>query len=132
MKTCFVIIGYGIKIDFATGRKLNLDKTFDNLIKPVFKSLGIDCFRAIDKNGTGVIDSLMYKWILEADIVLADISTLNPNVVYELGVRHALRPYSTIIISEHKVMEKLPFDLTLDGRYQVFILWVVWLLVKII
>jgi hypothetical protein len=120
MKTCFVIIGYGIKSDLATGRKLNLDKTFENLIKPVFKSLNIDCFRAIDKNKTGVIDSLMYEWILQADIVLADISTLNANVIYELGVRHALRPYSTIIISEQKLMQDLPFDIdhTIIHQYE--------------
>lgn len=120
MKTCFVIIGYGIKSDLATGRKLNLDKTFESLIKPVFKSLGIDCFRAIDKNKTGVIDSAMYDWILKADIVLADISTLNTNVIYELGIRHALRPYTTIIISENKLMQDLPFDInhTIIHQYE--------------
>jgi hypothetical protein len=59
VKSCFVIIGYGIKSDLATGRKLNLDRTYENLIKPVFKSLGVECFRAIDKNKTGVIDSIM-------------------------------------------------------------------------
>ncbi|MBS1669549.1 MAG: DUF4071 domain-containing protein [Bacteroidetes bacterium] len=120
MKTCFVIIGYGIKPDLATGRKLNLDATFENLIKPVFKSLRIECFRAIDKNKTGVIDLIMYEWILKADIVLADISTLNANVIYELGVRHALRPYSTIIISEKKLMQDLPFDIdhTIIHQYE--------------
>lgn len=120
MKTCFVIIGFGIKSDLATGRKLNLDKTFENLIKPVFKSLSIDCFRAIDKNKAGIIDSFMYEWILQADIVLADISTLNANVIYELGVRHALRPYSTIIISENKLMQDLPFDIdhTIIHQYE--------------
>jgi len=120
MKTCFVIIGYGIKSDLATGRKLNLDKTYENLILPVFKSLKVDCFRAIDKNKTGVIDSIMYEWILGADIVLADISTLNANVIYELGVRHALRPYSTIIISENKLMKDLPFDIdhTIIHQYE--------------
>lgn len=120
MKTCFVIIGYGIKSDLSTGRKLNLDKTYLNLIQPVLKSLNIDCFRAIDKNKTGVIDQLMYEWILKADIVIADISTLNANVIYELGVRHALKPYSTIIISEKKLMEDLPFDIdhTIIHQYE--------------
>jgi tetratricopeptide (TPR) repeat protein len=108
-KTCFVAIGFGEKTDFETGRKLDLTKTFENLIKPVFDELGIDCFRAIEKKHSGVIDAPMYQWLFQADIVVADISTLNPNAIYELGVRHALRPYTTIVISENKV--KNPFDL---------------------
>ena len=110
-KTCFVIIGYGVKNDPATGRKLNLDKTYEDIIKPVLNSLHIDGFRAIDKNKTGSIDALMFQWILRSDIVIADISTLNTNVIYELGIRHALRPYSTIIISEESIMQDLPFDI---------------------
>ncbi len=107
-KTCFVIIGFGPKVDYETGRTLDLDKTFENLIKPVFDGLNIKCFRANGIRHTGVIDELMYEWIFKADIVVADISTLNPNALYELGVRHALRPNSTIVISEDKL--KYPFD----------------------
>lgn len=108
-KTCFVIIGFGPKVDYETGRTLDLDKTFENLIKPVFDNLNIKCFRANGIRHTGVIDELMYEWIFKADIVVADISTLNPNALYELGVRHALRPNSTIVISEDKL--KYPFDI---------------------
>jgi exonuclease I len=89
-KTCFVIIGFGPKTDFETGNVFDLDKTFDNLIKPTFEELDIDCFRAKDIRHSGNIDVPMYEWILNADIVIADISTLNPNALYELGVRHAL------------------------------------------
>ena len=35
MDKCFVVMGFGIKIDLATGRKLNLDKSYNALIKPV-------------------------------------------------------------------------------------------------
>lgn len=108
-KTCFVAIGFGTKTDFETARALDLNKTFENLIKPVFDELGIDCFRAMEKKHSGVIDVPMYQWLFKADIVVADISTLNPNAIYELGVRHALRPFTTIVISENKV--KSPFDL---------------------
>lgn len=117
-KTCFVIIGFGPKTDFETGNVFDLDKTFDNLIKPAFDELGIECFRAKDIRHSGNIDVPMYEWILKADIVIADISTLNPNALYELGVRHALRPNSTIVISEDKT--KYPFDLdhTLISKYE--------------
>lgn len=109
-KICFVVIGYGIKTDYPTGRKLDLDKTFENLIKPVFDELKITCIRASDIPHFGVIDVPMYENILKADIVVADISTLNPNAIYELGVRHALKPYTTIIIAEDKITA-YPFDL---------------------
>jgi hypothetical protein len=107
-KTCFVIIGFGIKTDFETGRRLNLDRTFENIIKPVFDDLDILCFRACDLEQSGVIDKKMYENILKADFVVADISTLNPNAIYELGVRHALKPNTTIVMAEDKL--KIPFD----------------------
>ena len=108
-KTCFVIIGFGIRTDFATGRRINLDKTFENIIKPVFEELDILCYRGCDIEQSGVIDVEMYRHILKADFVVADISTLNPNAIYELGIRHALRPRTTIVIAEEKL--KIPFDI---------------------
>jgi len=108
-KICFVVIGFGIKTDYRSGRQLDLDKTYEFLIKPVFDDLGITCFRACDIPHAGVIDLPMYENILKADIVVADISTLNANAIYELGIRHALRPQSTIVIAEKEL--PFPFDL---------------------
>ena len=51
----------------------------------------------------------MYEHLLDADIVIADLSTSNVNAIYELGVRHALRPHTTIVIAEKQF--KFPFDL---------------------
>lgn len=110
--TCFVVIGFGLKTDYATGRVLNLDKTYEQLIRPAFDLVDVNAFRAIDANLTGSIDSIMYRWIYEADIVVADLSTLNANVFYELGVRHAQKPNTTIIIAESVLMSKIPFDLS--------------------
>lgn len=117
-KTCFVIIGFGPKPDLETGRIIDLDKTFENLIKPAFDELDIDCFRAKEIRHSGIIDVPMYEWIYKADIVVADVSTLNSNALYELGVRHALRPNTTIVISEDQT--KYPFDLnhTIIFKYE--------------
>ena len=108
-KTCFVITGFGPRTDFETGRIIDLDKTFEHLIKPVFDDLKITCFRAKEIKHSGTIDVPMYEWLYKADIVVADVSTLNANALYELGVRHALRPNTTIVISEDQT--KYPFDL---------------------
>ena len=42
----------------------------------------------------------MYENLLEADVAIADLSTSNENAIYELGVRHALKPRTTIVIAE--------------------------------
>ncbi|MEA3208192.1 MAG: hypothetical protein QOE70_1249 [Chthoniobacter sp.] len=110
--TCFVVIGFGRKTDYATGRVLDLDKTYEQLIRPAFDAIDVNCFRAIDANRTGGIDDIMYRWLYDADIVVADLSTLNANVFYELGVRHAQKPNTTVIIAESVLMQKIPFDLS--------------------
>lgn len=51
----------------------------------------------------------MYALLYKADLVIADITTDNANALYELGTRHALRPFSTIIIKGGE--SKIPFDL---------------------
>jgi hypothetical protein len=111
--TCCVIIGYGKKTSYANGklRVLDLDETYSLLIKPVFEELEIPCYRAIDKNLSGSIDKLMLQEIKNADIAIVDISTLNANVMWELGVRHALKPRHTIMICEKEQMSSIPFDI---------------------
>ena len=107
-KRCFVVMGFGIKTDLATGRKLNLDKSYLALIKPVVESKGIICLRADEIKHSGAIDVPMYQQLLTADLVVADLSTANVNAFYELGIRHALRPRTTIIMSEEQM--SYPFD----------------------
>ncbi len=109
MKKCFVVMGFGEKPDYATGRTLDLDKTYRTIIKRAVEEAGLECIRADTVIHSGTIDTPMYQLLLEADMVVADLSTSNANAFYELGVRHALRPYTTIVIAEKQF--KLPFDL---------------------
>jgi tetratricopeptide (TPR) repeat protein len=108
-KTCFVVMGFGEKVDFATGRKLNLNASYENLIKPAVEAAGLECVRADEIVHSGNINVPMYERILTSDLVIADLSTSNNNAFYELGVRHALRPFTTIIIAEDQF--KFPFDI---------------------
>jgi hypothetical protein len=108
-KRCFVIMGFGIKTDFATGRKIDLNKSYKYLIKPVVESKGLTCIRADEILTSGSIDYQMYQELFNADLVIADISTANVNAFYELGIRHALRRRTTIVICEDKLA--YPFDL---------------------
>lgn len=107
-KTCFVVMGFNKKKDPVTGRVLDLDKTYRGIIKPAVQAAGFECIRADEIQHAGVIDIPMYDWLLRADLVVADLSTLNPNAFFELGVRYALKPRTTIVIAESEF--KNPFD----------------------
>jgi hypothetical protein len=107
--TCFVVMGFGKKTAFETGRTLDLDKSYRNMIKPAVEAAGLKCVRADEIVHSGLIDVPMYEQLLNADVVVADLSTSNKNAFYELGVRHALRPYTTVVIAEDGI-KAFPFD----------------------
>ncbi len=106
---CFVIMGYGKKTDPESGRTLDLDKTYKNIIEPAVIAAGYQCLRGDEIQESGIIDKSMYAMLIYSNLVIADISTFNPNAIYELGIRHAARPRATIILKESG--GKLPFDL---------------------
>jgi hypothetical protein len=111
-KTCFVVMGFGEKTDFQSNpqRVLDLNRTFEDIIQPAVTDCGVECIRADKIIHSTVIDKPMYEQLLEADLVIADLSTSNANALYELGVRHALRPHTTIVIAEKGFA--FPFDLS--------------------
>lgn len=110
-KTCFVVMGFGKKTDYQANppRVLNLDLTFEDIIQPAVEACGVDCIRADKIIHSTVIDKPMYERLLDADLVVADLSTSNANALYELGVRHALRPHTTIVMADRNFA--FPFDL---------------------
>ncbi len=108
-KICFVIMGFGKKTDHSTGKTLDLDKTYKNIIQPAVVKSGFQCVRADEIQDSGLIDRSMYALLMQADLVVADISTYNPNAIYELGIRHAVKPYTTIVLKEKD--GKIPFDM---------------------
>jgi len=111
-KSCFVVMGFGEKTDFQSNpqRVLDLNKTFEYIIGPTVTDAGLDCIRADKIIHSTVIDKPMYENLLNADVVVADLLTSNANAIYELGVRHALRPNTTIVMAENNF--SFPFDLS--------------------
>lgn len=112
MKNCFMIMGFGKKMDFRNSKVINLDLTYSKIIKPLFEKEFSEykLLRGDEINYSGCIDTDMYRQLLDADLVIADITTSNENAIYELGVRHALRPASTIILLQKGEKEEIPFD----------------------
>jgi hypothetical protein len=108
-KICFVIMGYGKKTDPTLGKTFDLDVTYNNIIRPAVQKAGYKCVRGDEVLESGIIDKSMYALLIHADLVIADITTFNPNAIYELGIRHAAKPFSTIIMKEKD--GNIPFDI---------------------
>lgn len=102
-------MGYGTRPDLSSGKKINLDRIYHEIIKPAVTESGFECIRGDEVLDSGLIDESMYYGILESDLVVADLTTLNPNAIYELGVRHGVRKNRTIIMME--TGDKFFFDL---------------------
>jgi hypothetical protein len=94
-KTVLVLMGFGVKVDHKTNLSLDLDKTY-RIIRAAVEAAGLECIRADDIVHAGMIDKPMYQNLLRADVAIADLSTSNENAIYELRVRHALKPRTTI------------------------------------
>ena len=104
---CFVIGPYG-KVG-SDVRKWS-DGLFNGLIQPVLTAAGYDCSRLIDDTKPGDITDQIIQKLMESDLVIADLTYRNPNVFYELAVRHATG--KDFILLQAPSDEKIPFDIT--------------------
>src|SRR5215813_3132356 len=103
VRTCFVIMPFRIKKDFARKDEIDFDKVYKEIIKPSVEGLKdrgirINCVRSDEIELAGLIHERMITQIAEADVTVVDITTDNPNVFYELGIRHALRDRVTVLM----------------------------------
>ena len=90
--------------------KDDLTRIYVSIVKPVVKENGLDCLRAADyKTARAIIQDIWYV-ICESRLVIADMTGLNPNVMYELGIAHAVGK-NTIIIHQKKQDIQFPFEL---------------------
>jgi MAP3K TRAFs-binding domain len=108
--TVFVVMPYGTKIDPRTGLEVDFDRIFNDAFKPAAKRARVEAIRADEERIGGFVHLAMFERLLLAEIVLADLTLMSPNVMYELGIRHATRPRSTI--SVFASIGQLPFDLS--------------------
>ena len=122
--SCFVAMGYGEKKILGTNVDINLDEVYFDLIKPVLikqnlKSIYLDeNFRGDEVPTTESINKNFLRSLYLADFVVADISTLNQNAIYELGLRHAMKPKSTLILCDTKTFNSYSFfDISMQPQF---------------
>jgi tetratricopeptide (TPR) repeat protein len=101
---------FGKKTD-AAGRVTNFDSVYQKVIAPAIEQAGLEPIRADDEKIGGTIHKPMFERLMLCHYAVADITGANPNVFYELGIRHALRPRSTVILFVAGTV--IPFDVAL-------------------
>jgi tetratricopeptide (TPR) repeat protein len=107
---CFVLMPFGKKTD-AAGRVTNFDSVYQKVIAPAVERAGLEAIRADHQKIGGTIHKPMFERLMLCHYAIADITGANPNVFYELGIRHALRPRSTVILFVAGTV--IPFDVAL-------------------
>jgi tetratricopeptide (TPR) repeat protein len=95
---------------------VDFDLVYERLIAPALTKAGCIPFRADYEPGAGDIRTDMFFELVTADVVIADVSVLNANVFYELGVRHGVAPRGVLMI--HGGWAKPPFDVASDRRFE--------------
>ena len=111
--TAFVIMPIG---KVGSDEYQHFRSLYDEVLKPSLDSCGYQTRRADDVQKTGAITKDIVLRLAESDLVVADLTNLNPNVFYELGVRHALRGVGTVMLLDELHTTEVPFDL---GAYRV-------------
>ncbi len=104
---CFVLMPFGRK-SHGSGRTVDFDAVYEQILAPAVTAAGMEVIRADQEQVGGTIHKPMYERLMLSDFALADVTGANPNVYYELGIRHALRPRSTVMIFAEGT--NLPFD----------------------
>src|SRR5215216_2667048 len=123
---CFVLMPFGQKPDSA-GDIIDFNAVYADLIRPAIDAAGLEPIRADEEVTGGIIHKPMFERLVLCDYAVADLTTANANVFYELGVRHAVRPWSTVLIYAESggrlpfdlsPMRALPYRINLEGRIE--------------
>lgn len=109
----FVAMPFGSK-PAADGTLIDFNRVYREYIEPALLDAGLEPMRADHEQRAGDIRTDMFQELLVADLVLADLTVDNPNVWYELGVRHALRARGVVLVFGSKA--PAAFDLYTDRK----------------
>lgn len=106
MKDCFIICPLG---EENSEIRIKSDKFLKYVFTPVLTKNNFNVIRADQIPKVGFITTQIINLIIECPLVVADLTDSNPNVFYELAIRHAFRkPYIQVISKG----QKIPFDLS--------------------
>ncbi len=105
---CFVLMPFGEK-SIAPGCQINFDAIYEELVKPAIVAADLEPLRADEEITGGIIHKAMFERLALCEYAVADLTSANANVFYELGIRHSIRPWATQLIYAEG-WGQLPFD----------------------
>ncbi|BBO71463.1 hypothetical protein DSCA_53930 [Desulfosarcina alkanivorans] len=105
---CFVLMPFGRK-PAAGGVMVDFDAIYGTLIRPAIIDAGLEPLRADEEMAGGIIHKPMFERLILCEYAVADLTTANANVFYELGLRHAVRRAATVLVFADGTGQ-LPFD----------------------
>ena len=108
MKTCFVASPFGRK-QTGQGTVVDFERLYLDAVKPAVTEAGFRPLRVNDLSGSAVIHKAQISAIMNSDAMVADVTTFNPNTLYEIGMRHAINPGPTVVMFNNQ--ERMPYDL---------------------
>jgi hypothetical protein len=107
---CFVLMPFGRRAD-ENGRMTDFDTVYRQIIAPSIIAADMEPMRADQEQMGGAIHKALFERLLLSEYAVADVTGANANVFYELGIRHATRPRSTVILFAEGTA--LPFDVAI-------------------
>ncbi|MGE3959190.1 MAG: hypothetical protein AB7H96_20920 [Vicinamibacterales bacterium] len=115
----FIVRPFGIKDVVIGGKpdKMDFDRVERELIAPALQGAKMEGGTTAEIVEQGNIREDMFRLLVTAPLVVADVSIHNANVFYELGIRHGLRSSDTFLLRAD--IDKFPFDLATD-RYLIY------------
>ncbi len=110
---CFIVMPFGVKpFPDGSGRTFDFDKVYRVVIQRAVREAGMTPIRADERIGSALIHTDMFRDLRDRAVVLADLSLDNPNVFYELGMRHVMSSSGTVLMCRKGAT--LPFDVKLS------------------
>jgi len=95
--SCYVSIPFGVK-RLPDGTVIDHEDVYRGGVRPALERLGVQALRADELVGGAIIMKSLFASLVSSDVMIVDITGSNPNVMYGLGVRHALRRNVTVMI----------------------------------
>jgi hypothetical protein len=116
-----MIMPYGVKPSMkpagsAAPDQINFNRLWEAAFEPAIRELGYDPVRADQDLGAAIIKEMIERLAI-SDLVIADVTTPNGNVYYEVGVRHAAKPTHCVLIAADWTRPLFDIDQMRQVRY---------------